>query len=136
MSNKQTSIEWLRQELHSFIMGNSKLGYDEIIEQAKFLHKNEIVSFTENYIEDYADADYNGHVFMRRPIEEVYQETFVSKGSDDLPKEENKTSYGEISDEEIEKGAWEYVKKHKINGGNVVHWNNAIKWYREQLKQL
>jgi hypothetical protein len=41
----------------------------------------------------------------------------------------------EISDEEIEKGAWEYVKKHKINGGNVVHWKNAIRWYREQLKQ-
>ena len=40
----------------------------------------------------------------------------------------------EISDEEIEKGAWEYVKKHKINGGNVVYWKNAIKWYREQLK--
>jgi hypothetical protein len=40
----------------------------------------------------------------------------------------------EISDKEIEKGAWEYVKKHKINGGNVVHWKNAIRWYREQLK--
>ena len=40
----------------------------------------------------------------------------------------------EISDEEIEKAAWEYVYKHKINGHNIVHWNNAIKWYREQLK--
>jgi len=39
----------------------------------------------------------------------------------------------EISDEEIEKAAWEYVYKHKINAHNIVHWNNAIKWYREQL---
>ena len=45
-----TSIEWLRQELHSFIMGNSKLGYDEIIIQAKEMHKQEIeTAYEEGY---------------------------------------------------------------------------------------
>ena len=86
-------------------------------------------------------------------FDDWYQETFVNRGSDnkDVEKEmfeleqqldipshmrwhNRELPQQEISDEEIEKGAWEYVYKHKINGHTIVHWNNAIKWYREQLK--
>tara|TARA_R110000868_G_scaffold400073_1_gene674209 strand:- start:663 stop:929 length:267 start_codon:yes stop_codon:yes gene_type:complete len=43
---------------------------------------------------------------------------------DNLPKVQNKDSFGEISDEEIEEQSW----------GNE-DWSNGAKWYREKLKQ-
>jgi len=62
------SIEWLRQELHSFIMGNSKLGYDEIIERAKKMHKQEIIT---TYIvadseSTQEDAEHNAEKYYER----------------------------------------------------------------------
>jgi hypothetical protein len=60
--------------------------------------------------------------------------------SDNSPKEENKTSFGEISDEEIEKAAREYTfnEYQKVidyeNYDTYNDWINGAKWYREQLK--
>jgi hypothetical protein len=51
--------------------------------------------------------------------------------SDNSPKEENKTSYGEISDEEIE----EEISKRYMHPTQDYAFRDACKWYREQLKQ-
>ena len=55
------------------------------------------------------------------------------KISDNSPKEENKTSYGEISDEEIEKFADEELGTIRTDFDFGVI--QGMKWYREQLKQ-
>jgi len=53
--------------------------------------------------------------------------------SDNSPKEENKTSYGEISDEEIEKFADEELGTIRTDFDFGVI--QGMKWYREQIKQ-
>ena len=55
---------------------------------------------------------------------------FHQKISDNLPKEENKTSYSEISDEEIE----EEISKRYMHPTQDYAFRDACKWYREQLK--
>lgn len=127
-----TSIELLREKLHN----DYGLAFsDSIIVQALEMHKQEILAaFTEG-----ANDGYDGCYDSNK--EQYYQETFVSKGSDaahdtfsptqhNSPKVENKTSYGDISDEEIEK---EINKRYMSPAQNHV-WINACKWYREQLK--
>ena len=71
--------------------------------------------------------------------EQYYNETYGSKGSDEVTNCDIKT---EISDEEIEKGAFNYAEVYqcpteiKMCKHDVISaWNKAIKWYREQLKQ-
>jgi len=58
--------------------------------------------------------------------------------SDNSPKEENKTSFGEISDEEIEKAVMDSMDYVYLNPNDSLifyqGWMRAIKWYREQLK--
>jgi len=46
------------------------------------------------------------------------------------------SSQTEISDEEIEEGAIEYYKSAVGNLDREIGFRYAIKWYREQLKQL
>ena len=67
-----TSIEWLVKEL--------KLeGYDHTIQQAKEMHKQEII---DAYLQ--CGRDNFEHIkVINRSAEEHYQETFVSKGSDE-----------------------------------------------------
>jgi len=69
-----TSIEWLRQELwEQFKFSFS----DNILEQAKEMHKQEIIdAYVKGREEHYLDW------YPEKHSEEYYQETFVSKGSD------------------------------------------------------
>jgi len=120
-----TSIEWLRNEL----VNNENIRWrgtniNVLIEQAQAMHKQEIIDavgvgsqFDRDYLYGYHDK-----------AEQYYQETFVSKGSDNSPKEENKISFGEISDEEIEKAA----NEPNNDGYSFIE---GAKWYREQLKR-
>ena len=65
--------------------------------------------------------------------EKYYAETYGSKGSDNSPKVQNKDSFGEISDEEIEKFADEELGTIRSDFDFGVI--QGMKWYREQLKQ-
>ena len=107
-----TSIEWLyklskERELDKFDF-----------EQAKEMHKQEIIDAWEMGRFNIDDVGLG---------EEYYQETFVSKGSDEveLPQE--------ISDEDIEKAARDYDNI-VIYGPPLVHFEQGAFWYREQLK--
>jgi hypothetical protein len=146
-----TSIEWLIKEL--------KLeGYDHTIQQAKEMHKQEI-------IDAYFEGAYGGDNISG---EQYYQETFVSGMSEKQNKvvefdqfktdeswegcdgctEEDEIMYKngyvkgynaaiaelpkEISDEEIEKEIKSRYETPHYNSGFM----DCAKWYREQLKQL
>ena len=141
-----TSIEWLANKLSITF----KTMYADEIEQAKEMHKQEIIDACIEFgnlngvdIEDY---------------EQYYQETFVSKGSDDhisdvskmveLPQQEKTLSdkwkeyqdwlneIPEISDEEIKKGAIDYLIhiKEEFTDLAITSFITGCVWYREQLK--
>jgi hypothetical protein len=67
-----TSIEWLMQELYTEmnLSGDGRV-LDEILKEAKEMHRQEII-----------DAYETSHISMMTS-EQYYQETFVSKGSDE-----------------------------------------------------
>jgi len=133
------SIDWLMQTLEQnnlidldVIDSNT---YYTIIEQAKKMHKQEIIDAwiaTDNELQ-------------RIAAEQYYQETFVSKGVREealqfLTTQAQELDLGyetelpkEISDEEIEKEVNEYAKLNQILIDKFA-WMDAIKWYREQLK--
>ena len=144
-----TSIQWLGYEL------NTKLFYDispelwqevnKIFEQAKEMHKQEIIDAFKSGLKSPYHQDYT---FVTQDNQEgtksaqYYQEAFVSKGSKgsgaltegsgvvgniggavELPEQE-------ISDEEIEKAiVYDYIDPY------TEGFINGAKWYREQLKQ-
>jgi len=148
-----TSIEWLINQIHKKQYGDyPNLTFENIFKEAEEMHKQEI-------IDAWSDGAYGGGQFTttHETSETYYQETFVSKGSDseipnvcssqtevnetdNTPKEVKKDSFGEISDEEIEKAAREYTfnEYQKVidyeNYDTYNDWINGAKWYREQLK--
>jgi hypothetical protein len=128
-----TSIEWLAFKLGEHIIWEEKI--IDLVEQAKLLHKQEII-----------DAYETSHISMMTS-DQYYQETFLSKGKIKFTEEEwaeiNNGSKGSdehivdtneiISDEEIEKAALDYDNA-VIYGPPLVHFEQGAFWYREQLK--
>jgi len=111
-----TSIEFLFKELWE--TSKDKLEWHSILEKAKEMHKQEIID-AHNQSWQTRDNPY-------KTAENYYQETFVSKGSDEHIVDTNEM----ISDEEIEEASEFY--KYKINKTFFIE---GAKWYREQLKQ-
>jgi hypothetical protein len=134
-----TSIEWLIEVMLSkgyFKESVTLTNIDHLQYKAEEMHKQEIIN-----------TWYNGYINQSPMIDEencgekFYQETFVSKGSDDTLKDYHIVDTNEmidvpqqeISDEEIEKASykfWEF-KEHTQS----TCWKMGAKWYREQLKQ-
>jgi hypothetical protein len=134
--NKQlTSIEYLVKEFSKYYAIHQ---LEDEIEKAKEMHKAEIINAFDSTRIVFAD--------------QYYQETYESKGSDgheldddipptsqyfptssqtqhNSPKVENKTSFGEVSDDEIEKQA-DIID----SGIHRMFFITGAKWYREQLK--
>jgi hypothetical protein len=129
-----TSIEYLFNELWE--TPKDKFTWHSILNKAKEMHKAEIIN-----------TWYNGYINQSPMIDEencgeqFYQETFGGNGNDNSPKEGNKTSFGEISDDEIEKASRDYTfneYQKVIDYENYDTYNdfiNGAKWYKEQLKQ-
>ena len=138
---KQTAVDWLLQELE-------KVNYhptEAMIMYAKKLEKQQII-----------DAHFDGYESISGQAEQYYNETYGSKGSDEINKAEEMGLYDkielenpndniftssqtEISDEEIERIGESYriFYNGKEGNGNLVykHYIQGIKWYREQLKK-
>ena len=125
--SKQTSIEWLVEQYEKAFTLNVNTVMTSIIEQAKQMHKDEIVKAwiaTDNELQ-------------RLSAEEYYQKTYGSNHIVDTNEmidhigDANKMV--EISDEEIEKEADNtYVK---YNAYAIEGFIDGAKWYREQLKK-
>jgi hypothetical protein len=158
-----TSIEWLYAELANNNNSNDSIKeriyrQAQIWKDAKEMHKQEIIDAWNGGDYAYFYSKETGRDFADGT--EYYNETFVSKGSDDRPmerkllksgfvdvvpkqeipynspKEENKTSYGEISDEEIEDASLN-IEHYNLDMIVIerIMWRKGAKWYREQLKQ-
>jgi hypothetical protein len=148
---KQTSIEWVLQYLNN-VKPNEFCSIEkikELLEQAKEMHKQEII---DAYYQ--CGRDNFEHIkFINRSATEYYQETFVSKGSDETKEESlvekmipHQLKYNldvmeklastipkqQISDEEIEKAAKEC--RFEDLDISVGSFELGSKWYREQLK--
>jgi formyltetrahydrofolate synthetase len=138
-----TSIEWLEKKFKTYLSWSSFL--EEDFEQAKEMHKKEIIDAWNSGLDNFL-ATNNSDIMV---AEHYYQETFGSKGSDNLTKEiinfmkkekerKEQLPQQELSDEEIEKGAREWYDKedaYKLSAIALKTWVYAIRWYREQLKQ-
>jgi hypothetical protein len=149
-----TSIEWLVDQLTNVdrpnytnkrILAISKNSLqekrvNELVEQAKEMHEQELIDARNDMQKSCIELanKINPHLFEfnKKDGEQYYTSTYGSKGSDETLKENHIVDTNEmveISDEEIEKrvkevGAMgEYYK---------IGYRDAIKWYREQLKQL
>ena len=69
-NNKQSSIDWLEQELKKIPFVN----VIEVFEQAKAMHKNEVTKFTEDW---YFHGSLLGvDVLVSTSVEEHYNKTF------------------------------------------------------------
>jgi len=153
-----TSIEWFFNEI-KHIIPNDFLGK---LKQAKEMHKQEII---DAYSAGEDNIDNDGCSIGRNGKETYYQETFVSKGSDELtkqiidfmkkekeqkqqlpqqeisdntPKEVKKDSFGEISDEEIEKFAdesWEGCDG-CTEQDEIMYKNGYVKGYNAAIAEL
>jgi hypothetical protein len=135
-----TSIEYLFNELWE--APKDKFTWHSILNKAKEMHKQEIKdAWEEGESSVYITS---GEIYTDGDAEQYYQETFVSKGSDkiskvaentsfdNLPKVQNKDSFGEISDEEIKKTA---IGMGIASSIATAYFIDGAKWYREQLKQ-
>jgi len=71
-----TSIQWMIDELIKKNTGKVGNEYIEIFEQAKEMHKQEIIDAANKLL-------YHGPGPGNTAAEKYYQETFVSKGSDE-----------------------------------------------------
>jgi hypothetical protein len=130
-----TSIEWLVNEIKSF--GIDTKFINNGIEQAKEMHKLEIIDARDNMQKSCIELanKINPHLFEfnKKDAEQYYNETYGSKGSDEHH-EDNlveivTSSQTEISDEEIDEMLFHHSNEYAIG------FKDAIKWYREQLKQ-
>jgi hypothetical protein len=75
-----TAVEWLYQELDIYYQMKSKFkSKKEIIAKAKEMEKQQIIEFTNDFIDEYTYGDYDGNVQKNKIIEEYYNETFKNK---------------------------------------------------------
>ena len=130
----QTAVTWLLQELE-------KVNYhptEAMIIYAKKLEKQQIIDAFYQ-----CGRDNFEHIkVINRSATEYYNETYGSKGSDEIEKSEKPinlpSSQTEISDEEIEKFTNEFAEKYSkvgITENEVSAFFTGMKWYREQLKK-
>jgi hypothetical protein len=129
-----TSIEWLIEQIkeydftppsnnEEYVILMTKWIFDAKIDEALEMHKQEIIDAYNKSFE-LRDKPYS-------TAEKYYQETFVSKGSDDHISDISKmvdVPQEEISDEEIEKAA--PLGNPTLEDGFI----RGARWYREQLK--
>ena len=127
-----TSIEWLVDQMfkQGYFDGNKPLTFtnlDHLQQQAKEMHKQEII----DALNEQSDV-----ILSDEFCNNYYQETFVSKGSDNTLKDYHivdtnemvELPQQEISDEEIEKAV-----KNPMH--DAYDFREGAKWYREQLKK-
>jgi hypothetical protein len=82
-----TSIEWLVKELYTEMnMSGDGRVLDEILEEARHKHKQEMGDTWDAAIFRNAQRGYNASRTFE-DFDDYYQETFVSKGSDETPME-------------------------------------------------
>lgn len=71
-----TAVEWIYQELNIYYQMKSKFkSKKEILNKAKEMEKQQIIEFTNDFIDEYTYGDYNGDVQKNKTVDEYYNET-------------------------------------------------------------
>lgn len=76
MENKKSSVEFAVEKLEAFIPSGNQLAIYAILEQAKAMHKEEMIQFADKY-ESYAHmATISNRYAQLKSAEYYYNETF------------------------------------------------------------
>ena len=73
---KQSSIEWVANQLEKLIPSGNQLAIAAILEQAKEMHKGELQNTWEDSRIEYMGDDYIGET---KSFDDYYNETFNTK---------------------------------------------------------
>jgi hypothetical protein len=73
---KQSSIEWVANQLEKLIPSGNQLAIGAILEQAKVMHKEELLDTWEDSRIEYMGDDYIGKT---KSFDDYYNETFNTK---------------------------------------------------------
>lgn len=76
MKTKQTAVEWMVEKLFRPMDNPPIENVSDIIEQAKELEKQQIIDFTNNFIDVCTYGDYDGIVQRNKTVEQYHNETF------------------------------------------------------------
>ena len=136
-----TAVEWLWEQIpYEFTSNRSAF---EVFEQAKEMEKQQIMN---TYIiadseSTQEDSEHNALKFYERTYGSKESDATSSQTTSDKWKEYQDwlNEVPELSDEEIEKGAKEWYNKEGAYSASAIAiktWVYAIRWYREQLKQI
>ena len=120
-----TAIEWLIEKWHSGELNRLSRHREKIFEQAKEMEKQQIIDCLNEFSDETLSDEF---------CDKYIAKTYGSKGNDNLPKVQNKDSFGEISDEEIEMFADKELGTIRTDFDFGVI--QGMKWYREQLSKL
>lgn len=78
-----TAVEWLMNDLIERKLVRSethiKSFLNASLKQAKELEKQQIIDFTNDFIDEYTYGDYNGMVQMSKTVKQYYKEKFKNK---------------------------------------------------------
>ncbi len=131
-----TSIEWLIEQLQA----PCRTIPSHIIEQAKEMHYKELMDSMQKGME-LQEKENNRIGFRERngllglPKQEISDEEAL-KLAKNMNKQPMTFVPNEISDEEIEKAAFDYVENSEEDKWTAtLTFIAGVKWYREQLKQ-
>ena len=134
-----TAVEFIREKLFCEEYWFEKLTFEQIIEQAKEMEKQQIIDAF--WCGDNTDciSEQNSKEFA----EQYYTSTYGSKGSDEISKVAENTSFAtssqtEISDKVLFEQAILAMEEMYGSGCDAeidAYFRGAV-WYREQLKQL
>ena len=123
------SIEWFIEQLEEHLLSQDivlQLKNTEAFEQAKLLHKQEIIDAYD--LGSLSDMQYPNPKTVIKNGEQYYQETFVSKGSDDTKEESKQETLEEVA-ERLYGLADKYSK-------NRIGFIEGAKWQEEHSKSL
>lgn len=74
-----TAVEFAVEKLAKFIPNGNQLVIHIILEEAKELEKQQIIDFTNSFINEHTFGDYDGNVQKNKSVEGYYNETFKNK---------------------------------------------------------
>jgi hypothetical protein len=76
---KQTAVEWLYEQLNGLNKPILDDYFQIVFSKAKEIERQQIIEFTNDFIDKYTYGDYDGNVQKNKIIEEYYNETFKNK---------------------------------------------------------
>jgi len=73
-----TAVKYLIQEIKkdSYSSIKSIKEWNEVFKQAKEMEKQQIIDFTNSFINGHAFGDYDGNVQINKTVQQYYNETF------------------------------------------------------------